>query len=513
MASVLVLSTAAAIAIRSEIDDSVPHPNPRSGVSPNVTIDDYSLSLVAQGSDPLENPAGPVNTFGYLSGHGTRTEPDENTYLVFEHNPGGPTHGFDYGRHFLFQGHENGGGQAYITRINLDIKDPAHRITLLTPGDSAGTTGFSSIDGSTWNPFTETLFFTQENAATKGVIEVSADWPPTVRTLEGIVGTGGFEGIHPDNDGNLLIVEDVGGVGVHIDPNDATSPTTAKQPNSFVYKFVPYNRHNIGDGGQLYALQVWVEGSPITFHAADPVGDTFSPLQLKLHSPGTSWPAQWVLVHDTATDGTGSFSANGMAKARGASPFKRPENAQFLPGSDFNTFVFCPTGDTDADAGSRPDLAARGSWGSIFRVNFRDRNPIGTVAIVFLGDSRHASFDNLTFADDDTLLATEDRGDGLHEQLGFLDSVWAFDVRGHHTNPRRLLALGEDSEAAALVAAGQEGDNEPTGLHVSDGDPTVHGLVGQHHVDEKRTRWFITQQHGKNQVWEFHFTERHGEHR
>lgn len=512
LASMLALSTAAVLAIKSEIDDSVAKANKRSaGASPNVVIDDYALTLVAQGSDPLENGSGPIQKFGYLT-DGTRTEADENTYLEFDHNPGGPTQGYDYGRRFLYQGHENGGGQAYITRINLDIKDPAHRITLLTPPDATGKTGFSSIDGSMWNPFTGTLFFTQESASTKGVIEVSATWPPSVRTLEGIIGTGGFEGIHPDDEGNLLIIEDAGGVGVNIVPTDPTSPKTAKQPNSFVYKFIPHDRHDISAGGQLYALQVWIEGSAITFHASDPVGDTFSTAQLRLHTPGTSWPVQWVLVHDTATDGTASFSANGMAKARGASPFKRPENAQFLPGSNFNTFFFDPTGDTDADAGGQPALAARGSWGSIFRVHFHDRNPIGKISIAVLGDKNHASFDNLTFADDHTLLAAEDRGDGLHEQLDKLDSVWAFNVRGHDLNPRRLLALGEDSEAAAIVAAGGEGDNEPTGLHVSDGDPSVHGLIG-HAVNEKRTRWFVTQQHGKNQVWEFQFTERHGEHR
>jgi hypothetical protein len=512
IASVLTLSTAAVLAIRSEIDDSVAHANTRSGgAQPNVVIDDYKLNLVAQGHDPLENGVDPITTYGYLS-DGTRTEPDENTYLEFKHNPGGPTAHYDYGRRFIFQGHENGGGQAYITRINLDVKDPAHRITLLTPPDATGHTGFSSIDGSTWNPFTETLFFTQESASTKGVIEVTATWPPSVRTLEGIVGTGGFEGIHPDDDGNLLIIEDAGGVGVNIVPGDPTSPKTAKQPNSFVYKFIPYDHHDVSHGGQLYALQVSIHGSAITFHASDPVGDTFSTQQLQLHTPGTSWPAQWVLVHDTATDGFASFSANGMAKARGASPFKRPENAQFLPGSNFNTFFFDPTGDTDADAGNQPALAARGSWGSIFRVDFRDHNRIGEISILVLGDADHASFDNLTFADDKTLLAAEDRGDGLHEQLDKLDSIWAFDVKGHHLNPRRLVALGEDAEAAAIVAAGGEGDNEPTGLHVSDGDPSAHGLIGNH-VDEHRTRWFFTQQHGVNQLWEFTFAEKHGEHR
>ena len=68
---------------------------------------------------------------------------DENTYLVLPHNPGGPSVNFDYGRHFLFQGHENGSPKAYITRINLDVpRGDAHRITLLTPADAAtGNTG------------------------------------------------------------------------------------------------------------------------------------------------------------------------------------------------------------------------------------------------------------------------------------------------------------------------------------------------------------------------------------
>src|SRR5581483_6933585 len=113
----------------------------------------------------LENPSGPIVKFGLLA-DGTKTEPDENTYLEFERNPGGPTTGYDYARHSLYQGHENGAPNAYVTRINLDVPDPAHRITLLTPVNPAtNTTGFGSIDGSTWDSFTRTLLFTQERSA------------------------------------------------------------------------------------------------------------------------------------------------------------------------------------------------------------------------------------------------------------------------------------------------------------------------------------------------------------
>jgi hypothetical protein len=103
-----------------------------------------------------------------------------------------------------------------------------------------------------------------------------------------------------------------------------------------------------------------------------------------------------------------------------ATPFKRPVNAQFLTGSNFQTFFFDPTGDTNANAGTL-DLAAGGSWGSIFRVDLNSDREAGSVS----GDAIHASFDNLTFADANTLLVAEDRGDTLHSELNRLDSIWA----------------------------------------------------------------------------------------
>ena len=483
--------------------------NPRVGHPDNVLPPGFSLRLLAHGEDPIENPSGVIKQYGFLT-TGTRTEPDENTYLVFDHNPGGPTPGYEYGRQFIFQGHENGGDLAYLTRINLEVTDPAHRITLLTPVGTDGLTHFNSIDGSTWNPHTKTLLFTQEAGTNGGVVEISPKWGSTARTLYGILGRGGYEGIHPDNRGNLIILEDVGGTGVSIDPNNPNGPTkTARLPNSFVYRFVPSDPSDLSAGGKLQALQVSIEGQAVTFVPIDAshlFGDVFSNNQLKLHTPGTSWPVKWVTVHDTAVDGTASFDANAAAKKAGATPFKRPENAQFLPGSGFNTFFFDPTGDTDATAGNVPALAARGSWGSIFRVDFnkeddaRNRDDsesaAGKISIFVLGDQFHASFDNLTFVDEHTLLAAEDRGDTLHAQLNMLDSVWAYNVRKPNSQGVRFIALGRDSQSEV---AGE--DNEPTGLHASDGDTSVQGLIGKPLNPEDR-RLFFTQQHGDNQLWE-----------
>src|SRR5215510_1395981 len=90
--------------------------------SDNILPEGFSLRKIAEGTDPLENPSGVITTFGNLNNpSATATEPDQNTYLVLDENPGGPTPGFDYGRQFLFQGHENTGNLAYVTRINLDV--------------------------------------------------------------------------------------------------------------------------------------------------------------------------------------------------------------------------------------------------------------------------------------------------------------------------------------------------------------------------------------------------------
>src|SRR5262249_52229117 len=190
--------------------------------------------------------------------------------------------------------------------------------------------------------------------------------------------------------------------------------------------------------------------------------------QLLLHTIGASWPVQWVTVHDTAVNGTDSFDASAAAKAAGATPFKRPENGQFQPGSHFRTFFFVVTGDTDATAGNDPVLAARGAWGGLFRVDLDGNREHGHISLVILGDADHAAFDNITFVDDkDTVLVAEDRGDGLHDQLNKLDSIWAYRLNTQHPDKSiaaRFVALGQDR----LAGVTGEEDNEPTGLHMSE---------------------------------------------
>lgn len=96
-------SNAAADKVRvfNEIVSGVPAANPVV-ISPNVFSPEFTAGLVEQGADLLENPSGLITKFGNLS-DGTRTEPDENTYLILDHNPDGPTPGYEYGRHSCFR--------------------------------------------------------------------------------------------------------------------------------------------------------------------------------------------------------------------------------------------------------------------------------------------------------------------------------------------------------------------------------------------------------------------------
>src|SRR5262249_60480831 len=80
-----------------------------------------------------------------------KSEPDKNTYLVFRNSLPGADPTYDYGSHFLFQGHELGvAGNGYITRINLDA-DAAHRVTMLATTDVNGQP-ITTIAGSTLDP-------------------------------------------------------------------------------------------------------------------------------------------------------------------------------------------------------------------------------------------------------------------------------------------------------------------------------------------------------------------------
>jgi len=503
---------------------AVPGVAPADRLSPQVR-----QVAVAQGSTALENPTGVITYYGYeadvpnfvptAAAPGTeaqKTEPDKNTYLVFKDGLHGADPGYDYGTHFLFQGHEAGvtlhpspppfAGtvkQSYITRINLDA-DAAHRVTLLAYQDENGNP-LQTIDGSTWDPWAQKLLFTTEstNAPTYAA---GANYPTTVEDLSGSLGRGGYEGIQDDGDGNIWIVEDIGG---------STKPgsVNAKAPNSFVYRYVPKSPGDLRHG-KLQVLQVLDDsGSPITVASQAAVN---SPDQVALHGYGTSFKTNWVTIHDTASDGSAPFVANTLAKAANGTPFKRPENGVFRPGTHFGEFYFTETGDTNATS---TENATAGGWGSVFKLTQRGpSDDHGRISVFFKGDQGHTGLDNITFLSRNQLSAVEDAGAGLHTARG-LDSGWLLDGTTDYSQagnaPVRWFAQGRDASATLDAAASpvgfgkNEDDNEITGIHVSDGDPGPNGILGAKAPNlpagNDKWRWFYTRQHGDNVTFEVVF--------
>jgi hypothetical protein len=385
----------------------------------------------------------------------------------------------------------------------------------------------ASLDGSTYDPFTGQLLFTGEAGGTGassqafgGVYATPLMWssttPPAVQhsALQGSMGYGGQEGIQVDDNGNLIMAEDTGG---------STLANGVRKANSFIFRFVPDNPADLTDG-KLQALQVSVDGTPLTFTSQDPIAGA---PDKRLYS-GETLSANWVTVHDTDNDGTSNFDANAAAKAANATPLKRPENGRFRPGSGFKTYVFTVTGDTSAAAiqsqtPAGQKWADRGAGGAVMRLDMPSSGAdTGTIRAIIPGSTEQNSFDSITFLDKDTLLAGEDRGDGLHASYNALDSTWSFDL----TQPfdkqpdtaQRLVAQGRDPEATEDVhrkegnpdnpSAGiqpdqNDGDNEVTGVLVSNGISTVASVFGTEDPGQQDgARVFYTGQHGANATYE-----------
>jgi len=74
----------------------------------------------------------------------------------------------------------------------------------------------------------------------------------------------------------------------------------------------------------------------------------------------------------------------------------------------------------------------------------------------------------------------------------------------------RIIAEGRDPSATidsgflGMTGFQNEGDNEITGFHISDGDASVRGLIGTQTPTPFNRGWrvFYTQQHGDNITWE-----------
>jgi hypothetical protein len=286
--------------------------------APNVLSPELAEKIVAQGATPLENPSADFPFYGY-EGNGpllpslgsnveaTKTEPDKNTYLVL-HGLNGPDKLYDYGKRFLYQGHELGKG--YITRINLDA-DYAHRVTLLATTDTDNKP-LPPLDGSTWYPWSHRLLFSFESASAGGVWQATPGFPSIVDHLAAF-GHAAYEGMQADPHGEIWVIEDAGG------KNGSGAFAHARQPNSFIFRFIPKDKSDLTKGGKLQALQVLskAHAGAIVFNAADVNGDIGSQDQHDLHTYGKAFDTRWVTIHDTELNGAAKIERRDAVQAAG----------------------------------------------------------------------------------------------------------------------------------------------------------------------------------------------------
>ncbi|MEI6361432.1 MAG: phosphatase, partial [Actinomycetes bacterium] len=95
-------------------------------------------------------------------------------------------------------------------------------------------------------------------------------------------------------------------------------------------------------------------------------------------------------------------------------------------------------------------------------------------------------------------------------QRNALDSGYLIKVGDDSERPENVVRwLAEGRDASALYDATtnpgyNDGDNEITGIHVSDGDASAAGILGgkEPRLFDGSWRAFWTQQHGDNVTWE-----------
>ena len=434
----------------------------------------------------------------------TKSEPDKITYLVVDGQHGAdPT--YDYGTHFLYQGHELGTAAGdYITRINLDA-DAAHRVTKLAEIEADGKTPVPQIDGSTWDPFAQRMLFTTEGGSSGGVVEATLDYPSKVSNLWGVLGQGGFEGIQNDQYGNVYVVEDIGGSPGTVNGNAQAAeqlhlPAPALRPS------------DLDKGGKLQVLQL---GSiehhrcPIVFNPGQAEADILSQDVADEHTYGKTFATTWLTIHDTAVSGgTAALRCEHAREGRRRHAVQAARERPVPAGIPVQDVLLRRDRRHDSltEAG-----AGHGGFGSVMKLPQQDTAQ----------ELRHPA----------ALLPARRRARGLRQRHVLRQD--AHDPRpGHgrhaaHADQRARLGvpvrhrrrlrprsaagqgprrgprpLGDHRLRALCPGAGfqNEGDNEITGIHESNGDPTAAGLLGAATPKPFSHGWrlFFTHQHGDN---------------
>ena len=332
--------------------------------SPNILSPQLIESAVAQGSFALENPQtvtlsdGTTATaafYGY-DGDGpmlpaagdlpsathkveaTKTEPDKNTYLVLTARPAPmrlrlrhalSVPGPESGRAGLLHPHQ----PRRRRRAPRDpMADDRHR-RRAAADHRRFDLGSVRASGSCSRPRT------RRDAGSAG----HADFPSVVEDISGALGRGGYEGVQIDSDGNLWIVEDVGGAK----PAGQPARQAAEQLRLSVR--ARSDKDDLTRAASCRCCRsrrsALASRSPSTRQAD---ADITSPTSSDLHTYGTRSTTTWVTIHDTDVDGSAPFDANAPPRPSAARRSSGRRTARSARARDFREFFFDETGDTDA---------------------------------------------------------------------------------------------------------------------------------------------------------------------
>ena len=190
-----------------------------------------------------------------------KTEPDKNTYLVFKQGQSGPDPAYDYGTHFLYQGHE-GGSHRERAEAGLHHADQprrgrrssrdAARVDRTTRATrSRRSTARRGIRGHSGCSSRRRTRAHRPTRRRRRIRRPSRTSP--VRSA-----VAATRASRTTRDGNIWIVEDIGGA-------IKTGTTAAKIPNSFIYPLRARRIQETWQHGKLQALQVLNDAKhPIT---------------------------------------------------------------------------------------------------------------------------------------------------------------------------------------------------------------------------------------------------------
>ncbi len=478
---------------------------------------------VAQGATALENPSALTSYYGYdndvlnvagqpqmlptptsPTAEAHKTEPDKNTYLVFKN-------GLERRRRRLRLRHALPlpGPRGRRRRRRLHHPDQPRR-RRRAPGHAAGrprtptASRLPTIDGSTWDPWAKRLLFTTENAR-RADLRGDAGLPVDGRRRLRRARPGRLRG-HPERLRRQ-----------HLDRRgrrrlEQAGHRRAKRPNSFVYRYVPAPSRATCQRGKLQVAAG--AATPTANRSPSPARQrSTAPTRSRSTPTATSFKTRWVTIHDTAVDGDRAVrrqrTRQGRRTRRRSSD---PRTAPFRPGSDFTKFFFDETGDTNATSVEN-DTARR--LGLDLRAHpERPERQHRHAALFYKGDEAHSGLDNVDLplaqprSPSSRTRATRCTPSATRSTPASSGTSTP-DYSNPANQPVRWLAEGRDASATLDSANGgfgtNDGDNEITGVHVSDGDPRP-----ERHPRRRRSRtsnsdgwrWFYTQQHGDNHTYE-----------